>query len=134
VSATPSVQDARESDAALLVGGGDDPVEGLDGFDRASQLAAPNRRRIRGVAAQSVFVAFLLLAVNLALIDKFEESMIIDPDGTKGTARRRAHRRKTTSLQAWDLTTRPPEAGGCVGNPLCARGDLNPHVLSDTGT
>jgi len=46
-------------------------IEGLNGYakDPAHQaLAAPGRRRIRGIAAQSIFTALLLMAANIRKI------------------------------------------------------------------
>jgi hypothetical protein len=46
-------------------------IEGLNGFMKDSaheNLAAPGRRRVRGIAAQSVFVAILVMAANIRKI------------------------------------------------------------------
>src|SRR5664280_2758331 len=63
--------------------------EGMNGFlkDGAREaLGDPQRRRIRGVAAQSVFVALLLCAANLRKIDRF---LIQAAAEAAGTVRRR---------------------------------------------
>lgn len=68
--------------------------EGMNGFveDGADEaLDDPERRRIRGVAAQSVLVAFQLFSVNLRKIDAF-----LAANGTGGTTIRRLPRRRTT--------------------------------------
>jgi hypothetical protein len=74
-------------------------IEGMNGYvkDGAHEaLAESTRRRIRGVAAQSVFAAFLLFAANLRKIDAFlaEEAVI-----EAGSMRRLRRRRKGRSLQ-----------------------------------
>jgi serine/threonine protein kinase HipA of HipAB toxin-antitoxin module len=46
-------------------------IEGLNGYlkDAAHQaLAQPARRRVRGIAAQSIFTALLLIAANIRKI------------------------------------------------------------------
>jgi hypothetical protein len=86
-------------------------IEGMNGYakDGAHEaLADSTRRRIRGVAAQSVFVAFLLFAANLRKIEAFlTEEAVID----EGGMRRLPARRKTRSLQDWrpdiPATSRP---------------------------
>ena len=68
---------------------GRNAVEGMNGYvkDPSHQaLAAPARRRVRGIAAQSIFVAMLLSAANLRKLASLAE---------KGeTTPRRARRRK----------------------------------------
>lgn len=86
-------------------------IEGLNGYvkDGAHEaLADPTRRRIRGVAAQSVFAAFLLFATNLRKIESFLlEEAVIEAGGMKRLRRRR----KGRSLQDWH------PAPGSVGEP-----------------
>ncbi len=63
-------------------------IEGLNGYvkDPAHEaLAAPGRRRVRGIAAQSVFVALLLMAANFRKIAAFRE-MVADGPGQGGRA------------------------------------------------
>ena len=78
--------------------------EGMNGYlkDPANEaLDDPGRRRIHGVAAQSVLVAFLVVAANVRKIRTF---MSWHP-GT--LPRRRARRRTTKPVSAW----RPPSPG-----------------------
>jgi len=75
--------------------------EGMNGFlkDGAREaLGDPQRRRIRGVAAQSVFVALLLCAANLRKIESFLAQRAAE---AAGTARRRPRRRRTRALDEW---------------------------------
>ncbi len=75
--------------------------EGMNGYlkDGAREaLGDPQRRRIRGVAAQSVFVALLLLAANLRKIDRFLVDLAA---AAAGTGRRRPRRRRTQALEQW---------------------------------
>ena len=61
-------------------------------------LDDPERRRVRGVAAQSVFTAFLLFGANLRKIDAFlSERAAVQA----GTLRRPPRRRKTASIESW---------------------------------
>jgi hypothetical protein len=76
-------------------------VEGMNGYvkDGAHEaLADSTRRRIRGVAAQSVFVAFLLFAANLRKIEVFLQA---EAAIEAGTVRRLPRRRRTKSLRNW---------------------------------
>ena len=69
-------------------------IEGLNGFvkDPAHEaLAQPARRRVRGIAAQSVFTALLLMAAN---IRKIRAWRAFTADTTRIT--RRARRRRTS--------------------------------------
>ncbi len=54
-------------------------------------LAAPSRRRVRGIAAQSVFCAFLLMAANLRKIRAFRDLVA---DQRTGEIAERARRRR----------------------------------------
>jgi hypothetical protein len=74
-------------------------IEGMNGFlkDGAREaLDDPERRRIRGVAAQSVFVALLVFAGNYRKIQEFMRR-----DGTTGQKARRPRRRQGQPLSAW---------------------------------
>jgi hypothetical protein len=70
-------------------------IEGLNGYvkDPAHQaLAQPARRRIRGIAAQSVFTALLLMAANIRKIRAWRA--LTTPDKARIT--RRARRRRAS--------------------------------------
>jgi len=72
-------------------------IEGLNGFvkDPAHEaLAQPGRRRVRGIAAQSVFTALLLAAANIRKIRAWRE--LIPADKTRIACRAR---RRRTSLR-----------------------------------
>ena len=84
-------------------------IEGVNGTLKDGSYAAlgdPLRRRIRGQAAQSIFVAFLIFAVNIQKIDKFRELAVVDPDGTKRAGLRK-RRRTTDALERWKPETPP---------------------------
>ena len=69
-------------------------IEGWNGYvkDAAHEdLAAPSRRRVRGIAAQSVFCAFLLMAANLRKIGAHRELVA---DRRTGQIAERARRRR----------------------------------------
>jgi len=68
-------------------------IEGLNGFvkDPAHEaLAQPARRRVRGIAAQSVFTALLLMAANIRKIRAWRA--LTDRNKTQITRRARRHR------------------------------------------
>ena len=70
-------------------------IEGMNGIAKDGAYAAlgdPSRRRIRGVAAQSIFTALLLTATNIAAISSFVRQALPDAGGTL----RRPRRRRTT--------------------------------------
>jgi len=72
-------------------------IEGLNGFVKDSAheaLAAPGRRRVRGIAAQSVFVALLLMAANFRKIAAFRQMVA---DGTAAKVAERARRRRVST-------------------------------------
>ena len=77
-----------------------------DGANEA--LGDPLRRRIRGVAAQSVFVAFLLAAANIRKIDTFmqEEAAV-----QAGAVRRLPRRRRTRAIGSYAPATAKVEPG-----------------------
>ena len=71
-------------------------IEGWNGFvkDPAHEaLAAPGRRRVRGIAAQSIFVTLLLMAGNFRKIAAFRQ---IVADGTADKVAERARRRRVS--------------------------------------
>jgi hypothetical protein len=73
-------------------------VEGVNGFIKDGAREAvddPERRRIRGVAPQSVFVAFLLCAANLR---KVETYLAEEEAEANGSVRRLRLRRTTKSI------------------------------------
>ena len=70
-------------------------IEGLNGYakDTAHQaLAQPGRRRVRGIAAQSLFTALLLIAANIRKIRAWRA--LTPSDQARIT--RRARRRRTS--------------------------------------
>ncbi len=76
-------------------------MEGFNGYvkDGAHEaLDDAERRRVRGVAAQSVFVALLVFAANvrkIALVLKELSAMAV------GKLRRLPRRRRTASIETW---------------------------------
>ena len=67
-------------------------IEGLNGYakDPAHQaLAQPGRRRVRGIAAQSLFTALLLAAANIRKIRAWRALTARDKDRITQRARRR---------------------------------------------
>ena len=67
-------------------------IEGLNGYakDTAHQaLAQPGRRRVRGIAACSLFTALLLTAANIRKIRTWWALTASDPAGIPRRARRR---------------------------------------------
>jgi hypothetical protein len=76
-------------------------VEGMNGYIKDGSNEAlddPERRRIRGVAPQSVFVAFLLCAANLR---KIETHLAEVEAEAAGSVRRLPKRRATKDLRDW---------------------------------
>ena len=70
-------------------------IEGLNGYakDPAHEaLAQPGRRRVRGIAAQSIFTALLLMAANIRKIRAWRALTARD----KARITRRARRRRTS--------------------------------------
>jgi hypothetical protein len=88
-------------------------IEGFNGYvkDGAHEaLDDPERRRLRGIAAQSVLVAFLLLGANLRKINAFlREARAVEA----GTVRRLPRRRQSKPLDTW----RPAAATGHPRSP-----------------
>jgi hypothetical protein len=78
------------------------PRLGINGIAKNRARAAlddPDRRRIRGVAAQSIFAALSLKATNLQQIQSFLTRAKADVDGVLRSPRRR--RRTTRSITDW---------------------------------
>jgi hypothetical protein len=67
-------------------------IEGLNGYakDTAHQaLAQPARRRVRGIAAQSIFTALLLIAANIRKVRAWRALTARDKTRITQRARRR---------------------------------------------
>jgi len=82
-------------------------IEGTNGFvkDPAHEsLQAPGRRRVRGIAAQSLFTALLIMSANVRKIRAFRE-MVANGEGP--TVARRARRRR---MSITDYRPPPPSA------------------------
>jgi hypothetical protein len=80
-------------------------IEGMNGIAKDGAYAAlgdPSRRRIRGVAAQSIFVALLFFAINVRAIRSFRERAVPHSDGVPRRHRRR--RRTSRSISDWAPT------------------------------
>jgi hypothetical protein len=88
-------------------------VEGMNGIAKDgahSALGDPTRRRVRGVAAQSIFAALAFFATNIRKVRSFIRTAIPD---TAGVLRKpRPARRKTTPIGAWK-----PEGLARSGDP-----------------
>ena len=77
-------------------------IEGINGIAKDgaySALGDAGRRRLRGVAAQSILVALLLFATNIRKIDSFLLHAEPDADGTP--RKPRVRRRTTKSIRSW---------------------------------
>jgi len=77
-------------------------TEGMNGFLKVTVhegLGQSDRRRVHGVAAQSVLVAFQIMAGNVRKIRSFEERRAAEAGTLRHLPRRR--RRTTRSLEEW---------------------------------
>ncbi|MBX3285344.1 MAG: hypothetical protein KF703_08390 [Actinobacteria bacterium] len=90
-------------------------IEGVNGLIKDGSyeaLADSTKRRVRGVAANSVLVAFGIFALNLRKIDSFCDLAVVDTNGTLRKPRKR--RRTTKPIQNWAPATSsgdpPPSA------------------------
>ena len=82
-------------------------IEGINGYvkDTAHQsLGSPGRRRVRGIAAQSLFVGFLLMAANFRKIAAYRE--LVEGDGGSKVLERARRRR----ISITDYRPPPPAA------------------------
>ncbi len=98
--------------------------EGMNGFIKDGAREAvddPERRRIRGVAAQSVLVAFQLFAANIRKINEFLDGLTT---GDKKVRKLRG-RRKTRSLNTW-----APAATAVTGTVDGASADPDPPLTA----
>ena len=80
-------------------------VEGMNGLIKDGAHEAvddPERRRIRGLAAQSVLLSFQLFAANLRKIEEFLKARA---KAIKGKVRKLPPCRRTKSLASWAPTT-----------------------------
>lgn len=76
--------------------------EGMNGqIKRATPInvAEPNLRRVRGITAQSVLVAFQLGAMNMRKIRQFDESLKGDPEQQKHLEQRAKRKQKSRPYQ-----------------------------------
>ncbi len=77
-------------------------IEGWNGYvkDPAHEaLAAPGRRRVRGIAAQSIFVTLLLMAGNFRKVAAFRQ-MVADRTAEKLAERARRRRVSLTDYRS----------------------------------
>jgi len=80
-------------------------IEGVHGFVKDGAFEAlddPECRRIRGMAAQSVFAAWALFGANMRKIDGFERDSVDGGDGVQ-RLRVKARRRRDASLDRYRL-------------------------------
>jgi len=99
--------------------------EGMNGFIKDGAREAvddPERRRIRGVAAQSVLVALQLFAANMRKVDEFLTKK--ETEGQK--VRKLPSRRLTKSLTTW-APQMPP---GVAASTDDASGDPDPPLTA----
>ena len=107
-------------------------IEGWNGYvkDTAHEaLAAPGRRRVRGIAAQSIFVALLLMAANFRKIAAFRQ-LVADGTAAEGCRAGPAPAGKPGRLPA----RRPNSRSSIVlgGEPVARRGTAQLRRLPGT--
>jgi len=105
-------------------------VEGMNGFvkDGAREaLDDPERRRIRGVAPQSLFVALLLFSANLRKIDSF----LAGQEAEARKIRKLPSRRKTKSLETWAPAKASPTIVALTGTATFTVGFQGTLTTSD---
>lgn len=81
-------------------------VEGFNGVAKDGAYAAlgdARRRRIRGVAAQTLFAALLVFGINIRSIQSFLRHSVSDTNGCA----RRPRKRTTRSIKEWQPTVDP---------------------------
>lgn len=91
-------------------------IEGMNGFIKdggKESVDDPERRRIRGVAAQSVLVACQLSGANLRKIEQF----LVSLEGKVRKFRKRTRRRRTSPLSDWGPDTPNADTGDPTGDP-----------------
>jgi hypothetical protein len=98
--------------------------EGFNGYVKDSAHEAlddSGRRRVHGVAAQSILTALLLLAANIRKIATFRGQVAARRAATEeGRPQPRARRRKSTPIDAWRPHWRELPAGSTTESPLIA--------------
>jgi len=105
-------------------------IEGFNGYvkDGAREaLDDPERRRIRGVAPQSLFVAFLLFSANLRKIDSF----LAGQEAEARKIRKLPSRRKTKSLDTWAPAKASPTIVALTGTATLTVGFHGTLTTSD---
>ncbi len=98
--------------------------EGFNGYvkDPAHEaLDDPGRRRVHGVAAQSIFTALLLLAANIRKIATFRGQVAARRAAAEqGRPQPRARRRQTAPVDTWRPHWRELPAASTTESPLIA--------------
>lgn len=102
--------------------------EGFHGFakdDAYEALGTPGKRRVRGLAAQSLFAAFLLAAAGIRKIRRFLSNAIPDERGD-------LYIKRVTRTGDHATTHYPPGTPGARGDPLTDHPELaEPEVDAD---
>ena len=90
-------------------------------------LDDPERRRIRGVAPQSLFVAFLLFSANLRKIDSF----LAGQEAEARKIRKLPSRRTTKTLETWAPAKASPPIVALTGTMSITVGFKGTPTVSD---